>query len=114
MVVRKKGMMIVELMVIVVLAVIVLAVLIGIIILGGQQPTSDLAKQTLVRSCCQLNMPLSCSNTQNVNCIVSKELEAGFDCTPIDGSPCKKTLVEIAGKVGISDVSGVKTFCGCG
>ena len=111
---RKKGMMVIELMVIVVLAVIVLAVLIGIIIMGGQQPTSDLAKQTFVRSCCQLNMPLTCSNTQNVKCVVPKELVAGFGCGPIDGDPCKKSLMDVAGTIGISDESGVKVFCGCG
>lgn len=109
---RKKGMLAIEIMVIMILAVIVLAVLVGVIIFGGQKPTGDLAKQTFVRSCCQLNMPLTCTNPSSVNCVVPKELQSSFPCTE-SGGKCVSSLTSAADKIGITS-GNVKTFCGCG
>ncbi|MBI4167764.1 MAG: hypothetical protein HY515_02305 [Candidatus Aenigmarchaeota archaeon] len=109
MLMKQKGMMAIEVMVIIVLAVVVLAVLVGVIIFGGQQPTSDLGKQTFVRACCQLNMPLTCTNVDQVKCTVPENLRATF------GSGDAKnqiTLESAADKIGISSDK-VKTFCGC-
>jgi len=109
-VMEKKSMMAVEIMVIIVLATIVLAVLVGVIILGGQQPTSDIAKQTFVRACCQLNMPLTCTNTDQVKCTVPDSLESTFGPSGIEK---KVFLISAADKIGISGLGNVKTFCGC-
>ncbi len=107
---RNKGMMAIEVMVIIVLAVVVLAVLIGIIIFGGQQPASDLGKQTFVRACCQLNMPLTCSDPDEVMCTVPENLRAVFGS---GDSKNQVTLESAADKIGIASDK-VKTFCGCG
>ncbi|MBI1972153.1 MAG: hypothetical protein HYS53_02530 [Candidatus Aenigmarchaeota archaeon] len=106
---RKKGMMAVELMVIIVLAIVVLAVLVGVIIFGGQQPTSDLGKQTFVRSCCQLNMPLTCINPDQVWCTVPENLRSAFGSGDLKN---QISLGSAADKIGISPDK-VKTFCGC-
>ncbi|MBI3413677.1 MAG: hypothetical protein HY051_06410 [Candidatus Aenigmarchaeota archaeon] len=108
--IKTKGMMAVEVMVIIVLAVIVLAVLVGVVILGGQQPTGELGKQTFVRGCCQLNMPLTCTDPDEVMCTVPENLRATFG--PGDAKN-QISLESAADKIGIASDK-VKTFCGCG
>ena len=107
---ERKGMMAIEIMVLIVLAVIVMAVLIGLVIFGGQKPTSDLGKQTFVRSCCQLNMPLTCNNPNQAKCTVSEDLKSTFG--PVDDKN-QITLTAAADKIGIA-AANVKLFCGCG
>ncbi|MFH0890209.1 MAG: hypothetical protein V1836_03670 [Candidatus Aenigmatarchaeota archaeon] len=106
----KKGMLAIDMIIVLAIGVIILAVVVGLVIFGGQQPGSDIAKQAFVRSCCQLNMPTTCTaDSSTINCIIPKSLESSFGCT---SSPCSRKLDFVASAIGIT--SNVKAFCGCG
>ncbi len=101
-----KGELAIEMVILVAIGVIVLAVVIGLVIFGGQQPGSDIAKQAFVRSCCQLNSQIVCSNLAAAKCVVPDSLESFFG----EGRPL---LTDVADKIGISGDENVKKFCGC-
>ncbi len=101
-----KGMMAIDMVILVAIGVVVLVVVIGLVMVGGQQPGSDLAKQAFVRSCCQLNSQIVCSNLAAANCVVPGSLKSVFG----EG---QQSLTSVADKIGIAGDENVKKFCGC-
>ncbi len=101
-----KGMLSIDMIILVAIGVVVLVVVVGLVMVGGQQPGSDLAKQAFVRSCCQLNSQIVCSNLAAAKCIVPGNLKSFFGSGQQD-------LKKVATDIGIIGDDNVKKFCGC-
>lgn len=102
-----KGAIHIDMLVLVVIAIVVIVAIVSLVVSGVINPGGDFAKNAVARTCCQVNMPMTCSSDASVIiCSIPQNMVSAF-C----GSD-KCTLSQVAVKINIQS-SDIKNFCGC-
>lgn len=102
-----KGAVHIDMMVLIIIAIVVIVAIVFLVMSSVINPGGDIAKSAVVRTCCQVNMPMTCSSDATaITCSIPQNMISAF-C----GSD-KCTLSQAAEKINIQS-SDIRKFCGC-
>ncbi len=102
-----KGAVHIDMMVLIIIAVVVIVAIVTLVVTGVTNPGGDLAKSAVVRTCCQVNMPMTCSSDASaITCSIPQNMIPSLCSTD------KCTLLQVAEKINIRS-SDIRKFCGC-
>ncbi|MFH1105950.1 MAG: hypothetical protein V1731_01935 [Candidatus Aenigmatarchaeota archaeon] len=103
-----KALIHIDMLVLVIIAVVVIVAVVILIMNGVINPGGDIAKNVVLRTCCQASMPLTCTTSSDaIMCNIPQNMISSF-C----GSD-KCPLSAVAGKVNVVGDANIKKFCGC-
>ncbi len=107
-VIHMKASIQIDMLVLVIIAIVVIVAVVFLVTSGVINPSGDIAKNAILRTCCQASMPLTCTlDATAIMCSIPQNMLSSF-C----GSD-KCSLSAVAGKVNIVGDANIKKFCGC-